>query len=363
LDLAFYGSSLLSTYWNGAATYYRGLLKALAERGHSITFFEPDVFDRQKHRDMDPPDWATVVVYDATEDAARDALEQGRGADVLVKASGVGAFDDLLAEGALAARGPEALAVYWDVDAPATLDRLAADPGDALHRLLPRYDMVLTYGGGDPVVRRYRGFGARGCVPIYNALDPSTHHPAEPDPRFACDLVFLGNRLPDREARVEEFFLRAAELAPQKRFLLAGNGWSDKRVPTNVRVLGHLGSGDHNRLNASALAVMNISREGMARNGWSPATRLFEAAGAGSCNITDSWAGIPEFLEPGWEVLVANDGAEVARILEELTPERARLIGERARRRILAEHTYDRRAAQVEDLLLNALAWKARKSA
>jgi spore maturation protein CgeB len=108
---------------------------------------------------------------------------------------------------------------------------------------------------------------------------------------------------------------------------------------------------------------MNISREGMARNGWSPATRLFEAAGAGACNITDFWAGIPDFLEPDWEVLVADEGAEVARILRELTPERARTIGERSRRRILAEHTYERRAAQVEDLLLNALTWKARKTA
>jgi spore maturation protein CgeB len=363
LDIAFYGSSLLSTYWNGAATYYRGLLKSLAGRGHRITFFEPDVLDRQKHRDMDPPAWAKVVVYAGTEEAAREALQQGRAADVLVKASGVGVFDDLLAEGVVAARGPEALAVYWDVDAPATLDRLASDRDDVLHRLLPRYDMVLTYGGGDPVVRRYRGFGARGCVPIYNALDPATHHPAEADPRFACDLVFLGNRLPDRERRVEEFFLKAAALAPEKRFLLAGNGWADKRVPGNVRVLGHVGSEDHNRLNASALAVMNISRDGMARNGWSPATRLFEAAGAGACNITDAWAGMPDFLEPGWEVLVASDGAEVARILKELTPERAHAIGERARRRILAEHTYDRRAEQVEDLLLSALSWKARKSA
>jgi spore maturation protein CgeB len=363
LEIAFYGSSLLSTYWNGAATYYRGLLKALAERGHRVTFYEPDIFERQKHRDMDPPDWARVVVYEGTEDAARQALQQGRSADVLVKASGVGAFDDLLAEGVIAARGPEALAVYWDVDAPATLDKLAADRADILHRLLPRFDMVLTYGGGDPVVRRYRGFGARGCVPIYNALDPSTHRPGAPDPRFACDLVFLGNRLPDRESRVEEFFLRAAALAPDKQFLLAGNGWADKPVPPNVRVLGHVGSGEHNALNASALAVMNISREGMARNGWSPATRLFEAAGAGACNITDFWAGIPDFLEPDWEVLVADDGAEVARILRELTPERARTIGERARRRILSEHTYERRAAQVEDLLLNALTWKARKTA
>ena len=363
MEIAFYGSSLLSTYWNGAATYYRGLLRALASRGHGITFFEPDILDRQRHRDIDPPDWARVVVYDGNEHAARLALRQGRGTDVLVKASGVGAFDDVLAEGVLSQRGPEALAVYWDVDAPATLDKLAAERADILHRLLPRYDLILTYGGGDPVVRRYRGFGARGCVPVYNALDPEAHRPAEPDPRFACDLLFLGNRLPDREARVEEFFFRAAAAAPEKRFLLAGNGWADKPAPRNMRVLGHVGSADHNALNASAMAVMNISREGMARNGWSPATRLFEAAGAGACNITDAWAGMPDFLEPGREVLVAGDGEEVARILRELTPERARRIGERARRRVLGEHTYDLRAAQVEARLLRALAWKARKTA
>jgi spore maturation protein CgeB len=363
LYIGFYGSSLVSTYWNGAATYYRGLLRALAARGHRITFFEPDIYERQKYRDMDPPDWAEVVVYEGTEAGARAALQQGRGVDVLVKTSGVGAFDDLLAEGVLQMRGEGALAIYLDVDAPATLDHLAADPRDALHRLLPRYDLILTYGGGDPVVRRYRSVGANGCVPIYNALDPSTHYPVAPDPRFECDLVFLGNRLPDREARVEEFFFKAARLAPEKRFLLAGNGWADKSVPENVRVMGHIGSADHNALNCSATAVLNIIREGMARNGWSPATRLFEAAGAGACNITDAWAGIPDFLEPDWEILVATDGEAVARHLRELTPERARLIGERARRRILADHTYDRRAEQVEDLLLNAFSWKSRKTA
>ena len=188
MHIGFYGSSLVSTYWNGAATYYRGLLRALAARGHRITFFEPDIYDRQKHRDMDPPDWAEVIVYEGTEAGARAALQQGRDADVLVKASGVGAFDDLLAEGVLQMRGEAALTIYCDVDAPATLDKLATDRHDALHRLLPRYDLVLTYGGGDPVVRRYRSFGAHGCVPIYNALDPATHYPVPPDPRFDCDL-------------------------------------------------------------------------------------------------------------------------------------------------------------------------------
>ena len=203
MNIAFFGSSLVSAYWNGAATYYRGLVRALAERGHSITFYEPDAFERQQHRDIDDPDWATVVVYGGEDERdALAALEQAAGADILVKASGVGVFDALLErEVTEAAAG---LRIFWDVDAPATLGRLEADPTDPFHELLPRYDLVLTYGGGDPVVERYGMLGARHCVPIYNALDPETHHRVPPDERFACDLAFLGNRLPDREARVED---------------------------------------------------------------------------------------------------------------------------------------------------------------
>jgi len=120
------------------------------------------------------------------------------------------------------------------VDAPATLDRVQRDPSDPFAVLIPRYDLVLTYGGGSPVVDAYEALGARQCVPIYNALDPSTHHPVSPDPRFEADLGFLGNRLPDREARVEEFFLRAAERLPDRRFLLGGSGWADKAMPSSV---------------------------------------------------------------------------------------------------------------------------------
>jgi spore maturation protein CgeB len=201
------------------------------------------------------------------------------------------------------------------------------------------------------VVDAYRGFGARDCVPIYNALDPSTHHPVEPDPRFEADLGFLGNRLPDREARVEEFFLKAAAALPERTFLLGGNGWADKGMPGNVRYLGHVYTRDHNAFNCTPRAVLNISRESMARYGFSPATRVFEAAGAGACLITDEWVGIGMFLEPGREVLVARDGDEVAGRLRELAPEQARRIGEAARRRVLSEHTYAHRAAQVESVL------------
>ncbi len=351
LDIAFFGSSLVSAYWNGAATYYRGIIRALAERGHRVTFYEPDAYERQKHRDIPDPDWAQVFVYKADETGVWKALNHAAAADVWVKASGVGVFDEFLEAAIPQVKRTGAVAVYWDVDAPATLGRIDNDPDDPLRALLPEYDLVLTYGGGQPVVDAFHRLGAPSCVPIYNALDASTHFPVEVDPRFVADLAFLGNRLPDREARVEQFFLRAAAELPERHFLLGGNGWQDKPMPDNVRYLGHVYTRDHNAFNCTPLAVLNISRESMASNGWSPATRVFEAAGAGACLITDDWLGIEDFLEPGQEVLVARDGSEVAAHLAQLTPERAAVIGEAARRRVVAEHTYDRRAEQVEAVL------------
>ena len=352
LDIAFFGSSLVSAYWNGAATYYRGIVRALAERGHRVTFYEPDAYGRQQHRDIDDPEWATVVVYPGEgEHHALETVERARGADLVVKASGVGVFDTLLESAVLELQRPGTLVAFWDVDAPATLDRMRHDADDPFRACVPRYDLVLTYGGGDPVVRAYRSFGAAACVPIYNALDPSTHFRVPPDTRFEADVGFLGNRLPDREARVEEFFLRAAAALPGHRFLLGGSGWDDKPLPPSVRYVGHVYTADHNAFNCTPRAVVNISRESMARYGYSPATRVFEAAGAAACLITDAWEGIELFLEPDSEVLVAHDGDEVAAHVHRLDEARARRIGEAAYRRVLAGHTYAHRAAQLEALL------------
>jgi spore maturation protein CgeB len=351
LKVAFFGSSLVSAYWNGAATYYRGIIRALAERGHEVTFYEPDAYGRQEHRDMPDPDWAKVIVYANHPDAAANAVASARDADLIVKASGVGVFDEYLEAAVLDLKRSDNLVVFWDVDAPATLDRLEGDPNDAFHGCIPHYDAVFTYGGGDPVVNAYKRLGARLCQPIYNALDPSTHHPVDPEGRFVGDLGFLGNRLPDREARVEQFFLRAAELCPDGTFLLGGSGWGDKPMPSNVHYLGHVYTADHNAFNCTPKAVLNISRESMARYGFSPATRVFEAAGAGACLITDRWEGIEQFFEPDVEVLVADDGAQVAEYVMTLTPARARDIGQAALRRVLSEHTYAHRAVELERVL------------
>ena len=353
LDIAFFGSSLVSSWWNGAATYYRGIIRGLHGLGHRVTFYEPIAYERQEHRDIDDPDWATVVVYPAEDEASvRAVVESARGVDLVVKTSGVGVFDEVLEDAVLSLGTATA---FWDVDAPATLSRLERDPDDPFRALLPSYDLVLTYGGGEPVVRRYTALAARECHVVYNALDPTTHHPAPPDARFEADLALLANRLPDREARVEEFFLRPAGLLPERTFLLAGNGWADKAVPPNVRLLGHVGTADHNAFNSTPLAVSNVTRDSMVSNGWSPATRVFEVAGAAACQITDAWDGIEDFLVPDVQVLVAHDGAEVASHLRALDPSRAALLGKAALERVLSEHTYAHRAAQVDAILRERL--------
>jgi spore maturation protein CgeB len=353
MKFAFFGSSLVSSYWNGACTYYRGLVRCLHARGHDVTFYEPIAYDRQRHRDIADPPYARVVIYEAqTEQQVLRTVQSARdgAADIVVKCSGVGVHDELLEAAVLELGAP--VTIFWDVDAPATLARMEADADDPLRARIGDYDLVLTYGGGDPVVRRYRALGARDCVPVYNALDPTTHHPVAPRTALRADLSFLGNRLPDREARVEDFFFGAVAAAPGRGFLLGGSGWEDRTAAyPNLRYLGHVSTRDHNALNCSALCVLNVSRDSMAANGFSPATRIFEAAGAGACLMTDAWEGIEEFLEPESEVLVAHDGAQVAALLDGLDPARARRIGDAARARVLDAHTYLQRAAQVEALL------------
>jgi spore maturation protein CgeB len=351
LSISFFGSSLVSAYWNGAATYYRGLVRALADRGHRVTFYEPDACDRQQHRDIPNPDWARVVVYPATDERALDALEQAEESDLIIKCSGVGVFDDLLEAAVLELKKPETLVAFLDVDAPATLDRIQNDAEDSFRALIPEYDFILTCGGGAPVVEAYLAAGAAECVPIYNAFDPHTRFPADPEARFEGDLGFLGNRLPDRDSRVDEFFFKPAAQMPDCKFLLGGDGWQEKPIPANVEYLGHVCTHEYNAFNCTARAVLNVNCGSMARYGFSPPTRIFEAAGVGACLITDKWDGIEMFLKPDHEVLVAASGDEVAEHLRRLTPERAREVGRAAQARVLAEHTYAHRAEQLERAL------------
>ncbi len=198
------------------------------------------------------------------------------------------------------------------------------------------------------MIKGYKELGAKSCVPIYNALDPATHYPTPCDSRFQAELSFLGNRTPEIEARMEEFYLRPARMLKDKSFVLGGAGWDGMVKPSNVRYVGNVPPQDRNAFNCSAKAVLNVCRESTALAGCLPTARIFEAAGAGACIITDLWEGIELFLEPGKEILVARGGDEVANLLASLSPDDAREIGQAALSKALAQHTYAHRAAQFE---------------
>jgi spore maturation protein CgeB len=345
VNIFVFGSSILSSYWNGAATYYRGCYKYLAARGHHITFAEPDAYGRQQHRDSCDLDYVESIVYRPGVDIDR-TIDRAANADVVIKHSGIGVNDAELER--RVSECSNAIRTFWDVDAPATLARMHEDPADTLRAAVPLYDAVLTYGGGPLARDGYQAIGARAYYSIYNGLDPDTHHPVPPDPDLRCDVAFIGNRLPDREARVEELFLRAATLAPQQSFVLGGEGWGDKILPPNVRYIGHVPTSMHNRVNSSAGMVININRTSMADFGYSPPTRVFEAAGAGACLLCDDWPGISDCFEPGKELIVVRTAEDVAAAVRERGSEARRGIGEALRKRALADHTYALRAEQAE---------------
>ncbi len=353
MNIFVFGSSIVSCYWNGAATYYRGIYKYLARRGHHITFAEPDAYERQQHRDSGDYSFVQSIVYRPEVDIDSMLRRAGR-ADVVIKHSGVG-VDDALLE----ARVPElcngCAVVFWDVDAPATIARVYGDESDPFLPQIPKYDAILSYGGGPVIAESYRRLGARSYHSIYNGLDPDTHHPEPADSHLSCDVMFLGNRLPDREQRVEELFFRAAELAPQKQFVLGGEGWEGKSMPQNVRWIGHVPTDIHNRLNCSAGMVMNINRTSMAKLGFSPPTRIFEVAGAGACLLCDDWPGVDDCFEPGRELLIVHSAQEVVDALEKYDPAARKRFGHALRVRALRDHTYARRAEAAERIFLNCL--------
>ena len=346
MNIFAFGSSIVSSYWNGAATYYRGCYKYLHRLGHSITFAEPDAYGRQQHRDADDFNYVRSVVYQPGSDL--DAmLELASGADVVVKHSGIGVDDEAL-ERRINELKDRCVVTFWDVDAPATIARMYADSEDSFHTSMPQYDAVLTYGGGPFCEREYLRFGARSYFSMYNGLDPETHFPVPPDDSLHCDVAFLGNRLPDRELRVDELFFRSALLAPDMTFILGGEGWGDKQLPSNVRWIGHVPTSQHNRVNCSADMIMNINRSSMASSGFSPPTRIFEVAGAGTCLLCDEWPGIDDCFEPGSEILVVRNAKDVINALRTHNTEQRRQIGASFRARALRDHTYAQRARQAE---------------
>ncbi len=347
LTFSFFGSSLTAASCSSTELFYRGLTRGLAGRGHRVTFYQPNLDNGRQIRAEPKPEWARVVTFRDTDESALDALESAEESNLIIKCSGVGAYDDLLEAAVLELKKPETLVAFLDMEPRATLDRLQKDPDDSFKALIPEFDFIFAHAATPAVVDDYTGAGAADCVSIYNALDPHTHFPVEPDPRFECDLALLCDCTTENESLVQEFLLKPAIQMPERKFLLAGNGWDEKPMPPNVKLHGSIAALDRNAFNCSPGAVLNIDT-GRQQHGFSPPASFFEAAGTGACLILENREGIDQFLEPGREVIVIGNGDELMKQLQQLTPERAREVGRAARKRLLAGHTCLHRAEQLE---------------
>ena len=352
LKVAFFGSSLLSSQYNPAAAYFRGIIRALHDRGHIITYYEPDDPDRRSHRDIDEPEWSRVVAYPIDgENGVLKALDDARVDDVIIKVSSIGILDDILEAAVPKIKRPGSICAFWDIDAPATLDRIEKNADDPLRKQISLYDLVFTHSGGDAVANAYDILQAKKVVAVHNAIDPRVHHHVTPEDRFKADLGFWGDRLPVREQRVDEFFFGAARELPYTKFLLAGSGWQGRYMPENVKFAGDLYSWEHNAFNSTPLTILNVAWESISHYGFSPSMRVFEAAAARACIISEDWDGLERFFEPGKEIIVAKSGVEVATHLREMNQPRALAIGEAAYERVTSDHTYAHRAAEIENAL------------
>jgi spore maturation protein CgeB len=342
LKITLFGLTLSSSWGNGHATPYRAILKALHRLGHRVTFYERDVPYYAKHRDFLQCTYCDLKLYSSWDAIRSQALAEAAESDVVVTASYVpeGAR---IADALLAGDGP--LRVFYDLDTPITLNRLAEGDLDYLHaRQLSAFDLVLSWTGGEALIALERDFGVKIARPLFGCVDPDIYRPVRPRPGLRCELSYMGTYAPDRQAKLESMFLQPARLRPSSSFLLAGPLYpSDWHCPPNVRRSEHVPPADHSALYSSSRLTLNVTREGMAASGYCPSGRFFEAAACGAPIITDWFRGLNSFFEPGQELHVANNAAEVMHVLDR-SDEDLFQMARRARQRTLDEHTGYQRA-------------------
>ncbi|MGK9170132.1 glycosyltransferase [Inquilinus limosus] len=353
MKLVVFGLTVSSSWGNGHATLWRGLIRALSRRGWRVVFFERDVPYYAGARDLWSLEGGELVLYpdwaQARDLAARHVAEADAAMVTSFCPDGVAASELVLA-------APRPLHVFYDMDTPVTLERLGQ--GQALTYIGPRgladFDLVLSYTGGGALDALRHHLGARIAVPLYGHVDPDIHRPAAPRSDFAGDLSYIGTYAPDRQAALEALLVEPARQRPDLRFVIAGAQYPDAFPWTgNIFFLRHLAPGDHPAFYASSRLTLNVTRAAMARMGWCPSGRLFEAAACGAPVLSDAWPGLEEFFTPGREILLARGTDDALAALALSEPE-LRRIGAAARQRVLDEHTSARRAAELEALLAAA---------
>jgi spore maturation protein CgeB len=345
MKIVVFGLAVSSSWGNGHATLWRGLLGALAAMGHDLTFYERDVPYYARHRDLSSPVGWSLHLYGEWSTVAARAAADIAGADVAIVTSycpdALPATDRIL--------DGRALRVFYDLDTGMTLERLAAgDPVPYLgpHRLAG-FDLVLSYTGGGALEDLRSVLGARHVVPLYGSVDPEVHLPGSFRDTYRADLSYLGTYAPDRHAAVEQLFLEPARRAPDRRFVVGGPLYpEDLRLSPNVSLHEHVPPQDHPAFYGSSRFTLNATRAAMARHGYCPSGRLFEAAACGTPVISDRWRGLESFFTPGEEILVAGSAEDTLAALELSEAERRRLAT-RARERTLDEHTARHRGREL----------------
>jgi spore maturation protein CgeB len=346
MKLVIFGLSVSSSWGNGHATLWRGLIRALARQGHRVVFYERNVPYYAEHRDLAVLQQAELRLYDDWDDVRPQAEADLKDADAGMVTSycpdGVPASDLVLASAA-------PVRAFYDLDTPVTLLRLSA--GESVPYIgsggLSGFDLVLSYTGGSALTRLQDSLGARRVAPLYGSVDPLVHYPVTPASHFRADLSYLGTYAQDRQQALMQLMIEPARRRPALRFLIGGAQypaqfpWSD-----NIYFVRHLPPAEHPAFFSSSRLTLNVTRAPMAEMGYCPSGRLFEAAACGAPILSDVWEGLSEFFEPGSEILAAGSSEEVLAALDTPDEELGRMA-RAARERVLTEHTADRRATEL----------------
>ncbi|MBA4136249.1 MAG: glycosyltransferase [Opitutus sp.] len=348
MKLVIFGLTISSSWGNGHATLWRALCRALAARGHDVTFFEQDRPYYAAHRDLHEMPGGRLVFYAAWEQVRPIAARELADADAAIVTSYCA---DALAAAELLGEA-NALRVFYDLDTPVTLDALQTGRVDYLGpNGLAGYDLVLSYTGGSALDELHTRLGARHVAPLYGSVDPDVHRPATPHARFFADLSYLGTYAADRQGTLEALFIEPARCARHRRFLIGGAQYpTDFPWQPNIFFVQHLEPAQHPAFFSSSRLTLNVTRRAMKAMGYCPSGRLFEAAACGAPVVSDWWEGLDQFFHPEKEIFVARGPEDVLRLLD-LSDAELTFAGRSARARVLAEHTATHRAAELEQLL------------